>query len=107
MARTFLTLLVFCALGGSAQAQLPIGAGIKVGTTFNDAYNIANSALSGTSITTAYSANSNNFVIGPMVELRLPFSIAVEADALYRSVGFRRNGLTGGLATLNVDASAW
>ena len=27
---------------------------------------------------------SKNYVVGPMVELNLPFGLAVEADALYR-----------------------
>jgi hypothetical protein len=34
-------------------------------------------------VTHAFSA-SKNYVIGPMVELNLPFGLAVEADALYR-----------------------
>jgi len=121
MNKTFLTLLVFFVLGGmSANAQLPVGVGLKVGTPFNDAYNVASSMISGSTIQNAYSSNAKAFLIGPMVELRLPFSIAIEADALYRSVGFRRMPtLTGVISpvpptgplstatTVNIDANAW
>lgn len=34
-------------------------------------------------VTHAFSA-SKNYLVGPMVELKLPFGLAVEADALYR-----------------------
>jgi len=106
MLKTFLTLFVLLVLGGRAQAQLPVGFGLKVGAPLNDAYNIANSALDGTTIQNAYSSNAKDFLIGPMVELRLPFSISVEADALYRSVGFRRIPVLVG-NTVTVDRSSW
>ena len=39
--------------------------------------------------TTRYFGGSRNFVLGPTLELRLPFGLAVEADALYRPMEFQ------------------
>jgi hypothetical protein len=38
----------------------------------------------GVPLTDAFSGGSKNYVIGPMVELKLPVGFAIEADALYR-----------------------
>lgn len=112
MNKTFLTLFVFSAFAGIASAQLPIGAGLKIGTSLNDAYSRASSILTGGAVT-AYSADDSKLIIGPMVELRLPFHIAIEADALYRNVNFRRaiigTPLPGStvLTSASIDSSAW
>jgi hypothetical protein len=70
MRKTFLGLLFFT---GLAAAQ-PFGLGLKLGTTLSDATS---------SLPSLHIANSAHFIVGPYVELRLPFSLAVEADALY------------------------
>ncbi len=72
---SFLTLI----LSASAWAQLPISIGVKAGVPLTDAF----SATQINSSTTAYS-DSKNYIVGPMVELRLPFGLGAEADALYR-----------------------
>ncbi|MFL6416866.1 MAG: hypothetical protein ACJ74Y_14480 [Bryobacteraceae bacterium] len=38
--------------------------------------------------TTLFSSGSRSFVLGPSLELRLPFGFTVEADALYRPIEF-------------------
>jgi hypothetical protein len=70
MKQTFLCLLVFA---GAAAAQ-PFGAGVKLGTTLTDAIS---------SLPSFPIPNSNHFIVGPYVEVRLPFGLSVEADALY------------------------
>lgn len=75
-------LSIFClAIGISS---LPVRAqslsvGVKAGIPLNDAFTDSNngSPFSPTAIT-------NRYIIGPQVELRLPFHLGVEADALYR-----------------------
>jgi hypothetical protein len=52
---------------------------LKLGAPLTDAVNLANG--SGTLENTA-----TRFTIGPMVDLRLPFGVGVEADFLYRRV---------------------
>lgn len=70
--------------GCAAYAQLPIGFGIKGGVGLTDAYGIAQ-PISG--LTTQSSAK--DYIVGPFVELRLPFGFGVEADGLYRPVSFQ------------------
>src|SRR5215469_9960339 len=67
---TFLFIIVFSSL---ISAQ-PIGAGVKLGTTLSDAIS---------SLPSFPIQNSNHLIVGPYVEVRLPFRLAVEADALY------------------------
>jgi opacity protein-like surface antigen len=66
------------ALAGCAFAQ-PIGFGLKLGAPLTDAASLANG--SGNLANTA-----TRFTIGPMVDVRLPFGVGVEADFLYRRV---------------------
>lgn len=71
----------------------PFGFGIKAGvpmTDFVDAVSQSNPSLS-------YVVNTNRYVVGPMAELRLPFGLGVEVDALYRHYGF--NGAPGSVTT--------
>jgi opacity protein-like surface antigen len=72
----YFVLLAFTVVAAAAQ---PIGFGLKLGAPLTDAVNLA--AGNGTLTSTA-----TKFTIGPMVELRLPFGVGVEADFLYRRV---------------------
>jgi hypothetical protein len=75
MGKIFLTIFVF---GVSAAAQ-PFGVGVKVGVPLNDAL----SAKPGGVL--SYVENTNRWVAGPFVEVRLPGRFALELDALSRS----------------------
>src|SRR5260370_28677457 len=66
--------LAFLPILGFSQRLLSFG--VKGGVPLTD-------ALSG--------SVSKNYVIGPMVELKLPLGFAVEADALYRPVNLTLN----------------
>ena len=68
-----LPLLVVCSAAMSF-AQ-PFSAGLKGGLPLNDFLNTVNGVTSTT---------TNRYIVGPMVELRLPFGLGVEFDALYR-----------------------
>jgi hypothetical protein len=62
------------------------GVGVKGGVGLTDAFSSQSfTSLSG-AISTA--SGSKDYVVGPMFEIRLPFSLAVEADALYRPLHF-------------------
>jgi Outer membrane protein beta-barrel domain len=56
--------------------------GVKGGFPLTDP--LGDAALNGIDTITRVFSNSKNYVIGPMVELNLPFGLSVEADALYR-----------------------
>lgn len=81
MSKSFVNLFVLTLLGaGLASAQeRPIQAGIKVGTNLTDFLN-ANGNVSGLS--------DKHIVFGPYLEIRLPFGLGIEADALHESTGY-------------------
>lgn len=72
--------------------------GVKAGLPFTDAFsNFTSGSYSSFS-------NSKNYIVGPMVELRLPLGISVEADALYRPLSFNAQRPT---SVQNTDFSSW
>jgi outer membrane protein W len=91
--RLFLILLTVAPL---AFGQLSVG--IKAGVPLTDTLDVANS------VTNGYTTNTKRYTVGPMVELRLPWGLGVEVDALYKNVNY--NGLTTG-STSSTTGSAW
>lgn len=87
--RPFLVLL----LGATALVAQPFGFGVKGGVSMNDFID----ALSSPSFL-GYTTTTDRYIIGPMVELRLPFGLGVEFDALYRNYSFQ-NTIFGGART--------
>jgi hypothetical protein len=82
--KAFLLFLLFSA----AAFSQPFGFGIKGGvpmTDFLDATSQSGPALS-------YIASTNRYVVGPMAELRLPFGLGIEVNALYRHYSFDSTG---------------
>ena len=65
------TLLFLCAVGCFGQS---FGVGIKGGFGLNDSFSTG--------------SGSKDYVVGPTFEIRLPFSLAIEADALYRPLNY-------------------
>jgi opacity protein-like surface antigen len=72
MQKLFWTLVLFSML---AAAQ-PFGVGVKLGSTLNN-------AISATS--TLSVPDDHHFIIGPYFEVRLPFGLSAELDALHES----------------------
>lgn len=83
----------------------PFSAGVKIGGSLSDAFNVA------TGQSSIFSASNKRLVIGPTAELRLPFGFGIEVDALYRRFKYSlvnsANGITGSLATANTKSGAW
>lgn len=71
--------IFFIAVPGYGQL---LSFGIKAGVPLTDAYN---AGFSGYLSTTSY---NRQYIIGPTVEVHLPFRLSFEADALYRRNGF-------------------
>jgi hypothetical protein len=96
-----LSLLIF-ALSASAWAQFPLSVGVKAGVPLTDAFSTTqlNSVFNGYS-------DSKNYIVGPMVELRLPFGLGAEADALYRPLNIATRALNDVSATSNSNYSSW
>jgi hypothetical protein len=74
--------------------------GVKGGVPFTDAIE----SVTGNGVSTTRVAKSNDYLIGPVGELRVPFGFALEVDALYRSSEYR---LTTGGITSTLSATAW
>jgi hypothetical protein len=94
IARTF-ALLFVCALTTLAQ---PIGVGVKVGVPFNGTFKDVGN----------FQSDTKRYIMGPMIELRLPAGFAVEGDALYTRVN-----LSGPLSAVGsvfgsvLDTNSW
>lgn len=81
-----LCLLLFAA---SAAFSQPISFGIKGGMPMTDFVDAASSGrFTASSVT-------NRYIVGPTVELRLPFGLGVEADVLYRHFRYTSAGIVG------------
>jgi len=83
-------------LAPAAFAQ-PISIGIRGGVPFTGAFS-DQTFPSGSEVFRQYS-NSNEYVVGPMVEFHLPFGFAVEADALYHPLELTQQFNSGASAT--------
>jgi opacity protein-like surface antigen len=77
MTRVF-ALLCFSAACAVAQ---PFSLGLKAGVPFTDFVSAVQNSGS-------VSTDNNRYIIGPMAELRLPFGLGVELDALFRHYSF-------------------
>lgn len=69
-------------------AQFPLSIGIKGGVNLTQDIQNTTGTVGGGVGVTAHST-SKDYILGPMVELRLPFHLAVEADALYHPFNIR------------------
>ncbi|HTU47287.1 MAG TPA: outer membrane beta-barrel protein [Bryobacteraceae bacterium] len=102
--------MVGCLLAGSAYAQFPVSVGVKGGVALTDAFE-SSSFLSGDfypigEVTIRYYSPSKDYLVGPFVELRLPFNLSVEADALYRKLNFA-SVQTGVTTPFRDDDNTW
>ena len=85
----FKTFLCASVLAASAfGAEIPFfGAGVKLGAPLIDAFNVSSNPTFAT-----FAASSSHFTVGPYVELRLPFGLGLEVDALHRGYEYRNAG---------------
>jgi hypothetical protein len=92
------TTLLFLITSAAAFAQ-PIGLGIKGGLPLTDLFD---------SETNAVETDTDNYVIGPMLELRLPAGLAIEADALYTRANFSSPlSAAGSIFTAPFHTNSW
>src|SRR5215472_8028168 len=77
--------LLMCAVGEHASAQL-FTFGVKGGVWTTGDIGNPTSFAGG-----ILHLESKRYIIGPMVELRLPLRLSVEFDALYRRLGFTQD----------------
>ena len=85
----FLLTTAFLCTAATAFSQ-PFSFGIKGGLPMTDFVNAVNSQ------NFTSSAYTNRYIVGPTLELRLPFGLGVEFDVLYRHFGYSTVGLATG-----------
>jgi hypothetical protein len=96
--RTIMRSLCLFLFGAVCAFSQPFSAGIKVGVPLTDFFNTVQNAS--TSV-------PNRYIAGVTAELRLPFGLGVEVDALYRrlhyedTIGNPLNGITTDRTTAN------
>lgn len=89
-------------VAGACLFAQPIGVGIRGGIPLTDLFDTV-----GNSGSNVLRTSTDRFIVGPMVELRLPFGLAVEGDALYSRANL--SGATSQflLGSTNLDANSW
>lgn len=96
------TLLLFVVTSIGSFAQ-PIGLGVKGGVPFTDAFDTVSNPAG-----VLANTDTKRYIVGPMIELRLPAGLAIEADALYTRVNFN-SALTAATSTIFsvTDSNSW
>jgi opacity protein-like surface antigen len=54
-----------------------------------------------------FNTTTGRYVIGPTAELRLPFGLGVEVDALYRHMSYTGSGLAGSIIGSSLNSGDW
>jgi Outer membrane protein beta-barrel domain len=94
---TIRALLLLLLTAQSAQTQ-PVSIGLKAGIPLTN-------AVAGNF---GGSSEASRYTVGPMLELRLPASLAVEAGALYKRTGYRASQSDSGITIRGqVRAASW
>jgi len=90
--------LLFCFV--SIAAAQGIGVGIKGGVPFSDELESSRTFGGQT-----FHAKTERFTVGPMLDVRLPFGLGVEFDALYKRLSQTGDSINGG--TVTKSGSSW
>jgi opacity protein-like surface antigen len=94
--------LLFFLIGAIPAFAQPFTFGIKAGVPLTDFVDTVQSPNFG------FNSNTKRFIIGPTAELRLPFGLGVEVDALYRRLNYEGNSSLVNVFTNNrTTGNAW
>jgi opacity protein-like surface antigen len=94
-----LLLLLF---GATAAFSQPFSFGVKAGVPLTDFLSTVQSPNFG------FNSNTKRYIVGPTVELRLPFGLGIELDALYRRLDYTSSGnLIDVFISGNTTGNAW
>ena len=79
--------LLLLLLGAVSAYSQPFSAGVKLGVPLTDFVSVAGGATPSGFLD--YATHTNRYILGVTGELRLPFGLGVEVDALYRHVNYQ------------------
>jgi opacity protein-like surface antigen len=89
-------------LGAATAFPQSLTFGLKGGVPFSDFTKAVSSG------TINFNDNTRRYIVGPTVELRLPFGLSVEVDALYRRFNYNQFiGGTAGTTAISTSGNAW
>jgi opacity protein-like surface antigen len=98
----FLCLLLLSAASAFSQ---PFSFGLRGGVPMTEFLDAAKSQ------TFSFTTSTNRYIVGPTAELKLPFGLGLEVDALYRRFSYNGNGGISGITTtftsLDTTSGAW
>ncbi|HEY4086716.1 MAG TPA: outer membrane beta-barrel protein [Bryobacteraceae bacterium] len=105
--RTFLFVSALLApFSAFAQSPFPISLGVKGGAALTDAF--SDSTLPFSNGTSRTYSPKHDYVVGPMLEVRLPMGVSVEGDALYRPLNLNAvQSFNGPTSTLAYSVTSW
>lgn len=96
-------LLALFALGTLAAFSQAFTFGVKGGVPITDFLSLTQSRGPLSAI-----SNTNRYIVGPTLELRLPANLAVEFDALFRHFSYRTTlALIGSFEQITATSNAW
>jgi opacity protein-like surface antigen len=96
-----LLLLLFGAIPAFSQ---PFSYGVKAGVPLTDFINAAGSTNASGFLD--FATHTNRYIVGATGEVRLPFGLGIEVDALYRHLDYQSSSQTvAGATTTNTSAS--
>jgi len=91
--------VLFLLLSGAAAAFAQhIGVGVRAGVPLSDFFSTIQSSNFG------FNSNTQNYIVGPTLELYLPLGLGIEADGLYRHLSYTA---TSGSTTEAVKGNSW
>ena len=87
-------------LGAACACSQPVSVGVKAGVPLTDFFN---------TVQNVSSSVPNRYIIGAMAELRLPFGLGVEVDALFRHLNYQDQFLSTPTITTtdHTTANSW
>jgi hypothetical protein len=93
--KSIILLSAVSAIGAIAQ---PIGLGVKIGVPLTDPYKDVST----------FTSDTKKYIVGPMIELRLPAGFSIEGDALYNKTDLSGPvSAVSSIATSVVNADSW
>ncbi|HWB82990.1 MAG TPA: outer membrane beta-barrel protein [Bryobacteraceae bacterium] len=95
-------LFVLFLFGVASAFSQPFTFGIKAGVPLTDFVSTVQSPNFG------FNSTTNRYIIGPTAELRLPFGLGVEVDALYRHMSFEGSGtIQNAIQNISTSTGVW
>jgi hypothetical protein len=101
MRRLLNLVLLTAGLASAAPLDFGAGIGVKAGVPFVDLLQATGSTMAPSPVL----SQGDNYIVGPVAELRLPFGFAIEADGLYRGTSYGVANVSG--VAEGIKSSSW